>query len=1003
MSTMLGATVLRDHYYRLGSEVPEERISAASGLISELTAVNDEKEWNYALERLLKGLSTTRQSARFGFSMALAELLRELITSDSGLVSVSSCYDRILDTTQVRASMKGKEERAILFGRLFGLQAMLNSGCITSKTSNGDAKKTFATILIELSTSKPWLRETSIFTLCTFIRKLQENNLLDDHLVRHILSQLSENGLTKTSEGIAVYLSIPTHQLPVAQDVVKASSAWKNGDPLSKGNLSLLSKALKEVNDIADPETENKAQQKSNWTKRLPFVWDLLLMNLVSLSLDEVALGDKKRSKNSSKASKKRKVEEQSGSSTRITLGEFWTVVVDESFFSEKSSPERKYWGFEIFCMFVNGVTAEDLPTLFSPNFTRCLINQSSHSNRLLHKMATRLLDCLTRVSADLFKAPYILASLLDESKGGCWNFDMVTKTKTVDSIIALTSAENLAGLSHFTNEVRKILAAQLDDAAQTDDEALLKRSESRQKWAMDKYLLLIRSSKLRISSDYEFAESILKHLIKMAFFVQSDKQAISANVRTTATERINSILAELMSVPRSKGSWPLVCVTYIRKLLMSSKYTLVTELEEELAAISEECYGRIQELNAAEDNPQNRCLELVFSMIFIQMYMGDAEAVTTYEDMKDYGSNGNSGSSAIVLTELVLSFVSRRSSLLRKVSMMIWETFLCGTDSDGRTLADSASMKLLYDILTAKENMEGQQKLFEGDDEYAQEGGSSDENSEADDEDEEDEQDDDDTDELGNEDDDNDQIAAVDKATNKKLAEALGIASEASGEVKFSDLSDDSDDGAESDSMDDEQMMEMDDQLSRIFKERKDALDNVATGNKRKAEVLEAKEQMTFFKNRVLDLLEVFVRKQPDSPLLLTMIEPLVVLIGLTLDKSLSVKAHKLMKTKLSRAKFTTFGAIDKSSKNVEKYLTSLLSRVQSVAAKSKVQAQGHACNQSCLIIAKALVSLDGDKLPDIIDIYSSFMKQWATLPKNKTQPAMFFDLINWINSIKK
>lgn len=1003
------AAVLRDYYYRLASEIPGERISAAGGLISDLQRVNDETEWNYALDRLLKGLSTTRQSARFGFSMALAELLRELILSK--FITGVGFFNRIVESTQVKSSMKGKDERAILFGRLFGLQALLNSGYITSEEASIREKQTFVTLLVELSTTKPWLRETAIFTLCSFIKQLRLVGHFDAEFVRSVFLSFDEQGLTLTSEGLAVYLSIPSEFRSVSQEVVRGSASWKNGDPLSKGNLPVLSRTLKEVEvaiaDVQDEPLGKKAQQKSSWTQRLPFVWDLVLDELTNLTPNDTeSPKSKKRSSGTSKnSSKKRKHEDQAISSpTRISLAEFWSVVVDEAFFSEKSSHERKYWGFEIFGKFVANVNADDLPILFSPNFMRCLINQSAQSNRLLHKMAKKLLDCITSVAKDLFKAPAILSSLLNEANGGGWNFDVITKTKLVDTLLSSAShTDDLLSADRFTNEVKDILNAQFDNASANDDPELLKRTESRQKWVLDKFLLLVRSSKKSFSSQNLLGDSILKILVRYAFFNAKEGPALSNTVQKVAQERLSSILSEFISIPREEGSWPLVCVKHIHKSQSSSKYIVAAELEGELSNVAERCYSKVQGLVIQKKDGQLECLELMFSMVYIQLFMGDAEAVSTYEDLLTF-SDKLSGSAtdstpAVLITEIVLSLVSRRSSLLKKLSLMIWDAFLCTADRNGQILTDVTSLNLLYDIITAKENKEGQRQLFEGEEEYGIDGDDENENNEEESEDEEIE--DEDTNlEVENEEDGAD-VSELDKATTKKLAAALGIETDASGEVKFSDLSDDSDDSEEGyESMNDEQMMEMDDQLSKIFKERKDALDNVTTGNKRKAEVIEAKEQMVFFKNRVLDLLELFVRKQPDSSLLLTMIEPLLILIGLTMDNALSAKAHKLMKNKFNRIKITDFTKLDTVGQNIENYLLKLLRKVHSIASKSKVKAQSLACNQAGLIIAKELVSIDEENIDTIIDMYSESLKVWAKEPKNKIQASMFFDFINWLNS---
>ena len=67
--------------------------------------------------------------------------------------------------------MKGKEQRAVLFGRLFGLQVLINSQIIILKSEPEDMLQ-FVEILMELSNFKNWIRETGIFTLIQFIKLL---------------------------------------------------------------------------------------------------------------------------------------------------------------------------------------------------------------------------------------------------------------------------------------------------------------------------------------------------------------------------------------------------------------------------------------------------------------------------------------------------------------------------------------------------------------------------------------------------------------------------------------------------------------------------------------------------------------------------------------------------------------------------------------------------------------------------------------------------------------
>ncbi|KAI7038676.1 hypothetical protein KC352_g46770, partial [Hortaea werneckii] len=94
----------------------------------------------------------------------------------------------------------------------------------------------------------------------------------------------------------------------------------------------------------------------------------------------------------------------------------------------------------------------------------------------------------------------------------------------------------------------------------------------------------------------------------------------------------------------------------------------------------------------------------------------------------------------------------------------------------------------------------------------------------------------------------------------DRKLADALGTAK-----------ADEGSDDDESD-MDDEQMMALEPHLTNIFKERKkDA--------SKKQEGKDAKENIINFKNRVLDLLNIYVKGQYGQTLALDLILPLTIL----------------------------------------------------------------------------------------------------------------------------
>lgn len=1043
-------SVLRDHYYKLGSEVPGERIEAASALLSELVKVDSITDYDYALQRLITGLTTSRQSARFGFSMALTELIRELILKETYDLTIQNYLDKLVKATQVTSSMKGKETRSVLFGRLFGLQALVNSEILLNPdASSQDLLVMFVKHIVELSATKSWLRETAMFTLCQFLTLYMKSEFFDESTLVLFLQSVNDEGLTFTVEGLALHLTIPQPLRSRVASQVKATHSWKNYDPLSKGNVPTLAKVLKDVDAVNEAEEEKKtknSKQKSTWSPKIPFVWNLILnyfQEAEEEEAEETVVSSKKRKKSAASTPNKKAKTVNS----KLPLTEFWNVVVDETMFSEKSSVERKYWGFEIFDLFLENLPASLILNLFTPNLMRCLINQSAKSDRLLNKVSTKTLNLIVQTSQkDLSKVPSMLTSILDETNGGFWNFDSLTKSKVTDSLISVLSyVENVDEISdsdvdRTVTTIKDILISlfytALNEQNESSEEFTFKKSnDSILKWVMDKLILLLRSTKRFNTNKTKMLDEIFKFLIRNSFFKLKNSPQASNNVVKLAQDRLNSYLSEVISQKRKDHSWSLYCVKQIEKLERSDDCELILELDGDLAAIKNdtlEMLDTVKDMMKRDESSKNQqyCFELLFSMVLIQLYMGEAETVGVLEEIKSCYADSFSKSdddveveTSVILTEIILSFISRKSTLLKKLSMIVWESFLCTKGTEGHIKLNDRCFQLLFDVLKTKENEEGQKTLFEGEDEYELEGEdedeeeeekgeeeeeevaektSSDDDSEADDEDDADE---DDADEDEKNSDDVDALTNVDRETSVKLAKALGIP-EYSGEVKFDEIDNfGEDDDYESESMDDEQMMAMDDELARIFKERHTAL-TANNANKKKADMVQAKEHILLFKNRVLDLLESFSKAQPNSLYNIQFIAPIITLINTTTDKNLGTKAHKLLKTRVSKVKVVSadIKVVASTEEEEKAYIASLLELIEwlqkQAGTYSSNQAHSLACSQACIIVSKTLISLDSTVLSSVISIYSTALTKWATEPKNRIQASMFFDFVNWLNA---
>ena len=85
-------------------------------------------------------------------------------------------------------------------------------------------------------------------------------------------------------------------------------------------------------------------------------------------------------------------------------------------------------------------VPEQTVSALFSPNLMRTLINQSKKEDRFLHSAALAALSSVQlRAEQDDGTAVSIFVALT--SKHGSIEFDRITKTKTLDQILA--SADN--------------------------------------------------------------------------------------------------------------------------------------------------------------------------------------------------------------------------------------------------------------------------------------------------------------------------------------------------------------------------------------------------------------------------------------------------------------------------------------------------------------------------------------------------------------------------------
>jgi len=283
-------------YELLGSLDSDERLAAADALVISLLAGSEAALKRHLEKRLFRGLASSRNASRLGFSLVVSEILRQLF-SPSELakakysdLTFENVLDALVEATKIGGNVPGQEERDYFFGRLFGLQCFVEAKILFQE--EGRWPKVLD-LLLEMAEKKVWLRSHCGWVIVECLPQMGQE------ASEAALRKFSDIGLGKTAEGVGIWLRArscyPSMKFP--------PKPW--ADPLSPVALPEVARVLKEnvANDTGEDAAIAKLKQ-SNWTAQLHFVWDLILETLL-------------------------KSDAKDKSHTKDQLKLFWTTVID--------------------------------------------------------------------------------------------------------------------------------------------------------------------------------------------------------------------------------------------------------------------------------------------------------------------------------------------------------------------------------------------------------------------------------------------------------------------------------------------------------------------------------------------------------------------------------------------------------------------------------------------------------------------------------------------------
>jgi DNA polymerase phi len=944
-----GRVELAKIFNNLRDEIPSVRLEATKALLKNLSSQSPDQSSriDYATTRLIKGVCSGAKASRPGFSIALAETLRLAFDKKSeSSTTITSLVEKIIALTNPESKAKGEEARNYLLGRQFAYQAVLRSQILHYISE--DDTKIFFDAVADLAVHKQWLRTECAAGLCNYLES--ETAIAQTGKEAHILlTSWSQKGLMKSPEGVALFLTckkrFPDSKLP--------KNCWHHNDPFSPQERSVLTKILLQ-NSIDDDDGVNSGAKSSGARQSTPnFAWTVVLAHL----FEE---GDVKQ------------------------FSQFWSECVAKPMFSPSSSTERKALGLQIFTKAVAAAPASLLSNIVHANIMQCIVDQRAKSERYLFEATKQPLNqIVARAKRDSAAAVELLDQMLTVVP--------TTPDKQIKTTFeALLAAADPQGLTRI---VKRISDTCWQPGTQDAGEA-----EKRRRTQADLLLALVRTrrsepthylkdpeGKSKASNVAEWLQALFGNLAELAY--GSERQAtsprLSDSIREVFRERLTSALGHIVTLPLKQAIWPPRVVTEklydMRDSLSVDISKDSTKLLKQARKVQKETTEKAKDSSEASPVVMH-ALHLLLSLGMLQVYKQEADSEGVLEDIiACYQNAGESDDSSTMLVELLLSFVSKPSALFRKLAEQVFTAFSPDVTSE--------ALESMIDILGQKESIAGQQELFDQHDDHDHAGEGSDKSSDSD-EDLEDASDvelvngevngggkgadsDNSEDEADDETNDNDEEQA---AFDRKLADALGTAGMEQ---------DSEDDGSD---MDDDQMMALDSHLTTIFQERK------KTAN-RKQENKDAKENIVNFKNRVLDLLEIYVKGQYSKPTAIDLILPLTQLTrttsgGPTATKACSVLAQYFDACKKHRS------LPDGPHDDV------CFELVEALIADARLggsKTHASACSRSLQFLAKLLVARDPAHWLKIAQLYIELQAEWRTDAKTKIHSSVLNDWHSW------
>lgn len=616
-------------------------------------------------------------------------------------------------------------------------------------------------------------------------------------------------------------------------------------------------------------------------------------------------------------------------------------------------------------------------------------MEHASENQKLLHD-ATK--ECLKKLKSRVQSQPHaaeIIMVSLTKSPGTPF-FDRITKTKTLEEVLASTNDENFL---KCLNYLEKLMINQQGRDQKTTD-------NTRQAIAD----LILAAFKVKSKNEDTDVSAILSEIfnifLRFAYCVPRHTQKaegslpspeISSASRSIFHSRTSSLIGHLLSTrPSNISKYAWKAVHKLKSMTKSSKsYRLALEADDAIWEILFRAYTVAESLEKGSKKASKKSFDsaicLFFCLALLQAYSGDTGAVTDLEDLyncqQSIAVENSTGAHFDLLLELLLGFLSKPSALFRSMAEQVFTAISSSLTGE--------ALQSLIGILRTSESFAGQQELFHVNADGTDNDGS--DSSEDDDSVGSDVEVVDADGDTSGEDSENEEQSSAEEEQgddelvqfNEKLAKVLQTSAAAD-----KDATEESD----GESMDDEQMMELDHHIVKVFRERH-------LQKSKQKEKKEAKGNVTNFKRRVLDLLSIYVKQESNNPLVLQLLLPLLEIMRTTKEKSLETKASEVLKALYNTCSKSK--QLPKSEKLTD--AVDILRDIHQEVQRTGSKFHSAACSRASLFVAKLLVSLDGKNYDKVLEVYSKTQQTWFQKKGITIQPTFFTEWVSFSVEMRK